>query len=299
MQKRYSSNLKSDIGILQILLDFGKPVLYRREIQGCGLNESFFDKEDVRVKNKVSRRIFGKRKNILLKEKFIRTLKAKDSRGNFFAITPLGIAFLVNHIGVNSFQTSKKISEIIGFHYKVFFERLYRDKDLSNIDFEIVKSIIEKMPKELKKTVKQNLMNVINGIKIFNDGKKISVYLTYFIPQNGPVIKQIFTITDNIIYHDYQGFSAVRQERDDEWFYGVLAHFISLAFNHHLVLQNFLFISDIAIVPPKRKKQLQTLYNISSKNEFFGFTSGMINNFETRGNALKSVAKLVKEIKIF
>jgi len=281
------------MGVLLLLLEKGEAVRgARQRILGYGLNQSDFDNDDYHC----TREIFRKRSKELEDKRLIKRIKTKYKLKKYYSITPLGIIFLVNHKGIK-FDDTKKIADIVCFHYKVFFERLYKNKDLSKIDFEIMKNIIYKMPKELKKTIKQNLMNVLNGIKILDEGNKITVFLTYSIPQSGPVVDQIFTIAEDVIYHDYQGFTAVRQERDNDWFYGALSHFISLAFNHSLVLQNFLFIGGKAIISPKRKKKVQSLYKIISKNEFFGFTNGMIDNFETKSNALKSVTNLVKELK--
>lgn len=292
MQKRYRSRLNQDIRILEILLKHGEKISYLKKLQGWGLNESFFGKKGIGDKYAVSRRIFGKRKQSLLDSNFIRSVKSRDDRENIYCITPLGIVFLINHIKLN-YEMVEKANKIIGFHYKRFYEKMFKNKDLSKINFNLIENIFNASSFELKMIEKNTLQDVLRGVKILNEGEKILIYFTYSIPQQGPVIEQIFSISNGKIFHDYQGATAVRLEPDKDWFDGALAHFITMAFNHKLILQNFITIAGNPI-PPRDQKILKEFYKIYSSASFTGFTGSLINNYEMKSTTLKSILKLMK-----
>lgn len=293
MQKRYSLRLNQDIRILEILLRDGQKISYRKKQQGWGLNESYFENNKISKKYIISRRIFGNRKQELLDSNFIRYVKSKKSNENCYCITPLGIVFLASKINL-VYEAVEKTNEIISYHYKLLFERLYKDRDLSNIEFDLIKNIFKKSDAKLKRIEKSTLQDVLKGIKIFNEGDKITVYFTYSIPQQGPIVEDIFTISKGKINHDYQVDTAVRLEQDKNWFDGALAHFITMAFNHKLILQNFITIAGKPILPPNNQNTLKKFFKICSSKSFQGFSGSLINNFEIKSVTLKSILKLMQ-----
>ena len=278
--------------MLEILLKYGHKISYRRKLQGWGLNESFFENKKIREKYVISRRIFGNRKQDLLDSNFIRYVKSKKDSENCFCITPLGIVFLASKINL-TYETVEKINQIVGFHNKALGEKLAKGRDISKIEFYLIKSIFEKSSNELKKIEKITLQNTLSGIKIFNDSDIITIYFTYSIPQQSPVIEEIYTIIKGKISSDFQGLTAVKLDKDKEWFDGMLSHFITVAFNHKLILQNFITIAGRPILSPKKQKILKEFFKICSPESFTGFSGSLMDNFEMKSNTLKSILKLM------
>ena len=292
MQKRYRLRLNQDISILNIMLVKGEKITYKKRLQGWGINESYFDIKEIREERAISRRIFGVRKQTLLDSNFIRHVKSRDDRENCYGITPLGIAFLSGHVNLQ-YASIKKIQEIIGYHYKKFFEKMFKDKDLSKIDFYLMKNIFGKSSQQLKRNEVIVLQKVLQNIKIFEEKEKITIYLTNSIPQNMPIISSIYTISKEGIYNDFQGSTSVRLKRSSGWFDGAMSHFISLSFNQQLILQNFLIIGGNMVLPPKRKKVVEELKKIYFQKEFTGLTNSLIDDLETKIEAFRSIKQFI------
>ena len=103
MSKR--ARLRTNYLILQELLEYSKPVMYRKRIIGYGLKSVDFSKLS-------TRKLFRTNREFFLQSGFIVKLKTTDARSQYYTVTPLGICYLIKYEHYVDRITSKEIKGI-------------------------------------------------------------------------------------------------------------------------------------------------------------------------------------------
>jgi len=104
------TRLRTNYLILQELLEYSKPVEYRKKIIGYGLKSVDFSRY-------VTRKIFRTNIEYFLKIGFITELITVDKRSQYYSITPIGICYLIKNEHYVDRITSEEIKEI----FKIMF----------------------------------------------------------------------------------------------------------------------------------------------------------------------------------
>lgn len=113
----YRDPIEANCDVLSVLLEYGKEILYKKSLQGYGLYDSEFNLIKKGKKPIISRRAFGDRKKELLKRRFIIELLSAGSQKHYYAISPLGIAYLCrNLLKLNPHQANRIITNLRFFH---------------------------------------------------------------------------------------------------------------------------------------------------------------------------------------
>ena len=241
---------------MERLFLFGKKIKYRRKLQGYGLNESDFNKKDITLPKLVTRKIFFRRKERLLKLKLIQKIKSNDKRLNVYSITPLGIAFLFHSRNVKDKFDIRRISKFLGFYEKESFVKTYPDIDFSKFDFKLIESQIKKF--SIGK-IKGTLTAVLRNMEIIPERYSQRVILTYQWGQKTPVIFEKFDIFESIITISPEYTIPKIFRIEDSVFFSTIAMFIVGSFSHSLVLNNFFNFDDVSNIKLLHETKIKNL----------------------------------------
>lgn len=220
MPIRDRSRLDNDVKILQFLLEAGERSKYHGKFIGYGLNESFFDRND--VKKIVSRKIFSNRKSFLLKSKLISKLSSKDKRENKYSITPLGILFLFNNNLVKlDLQLARRILEITDFHAWI------RKLQKRQTDANLFRKLLAEVP---TKIILQCVYEGLQNIRVDKGDMGVFVYCLENFPNTPITINEMYSIMDSKIYKisNFKEPFIVKdlKEENDLWFYRTIGDLI-------------------------------------------------------------------------
>jgi len=233
VSSRSESYLNNTLKILQLVLEKGEKINYRKKMVGWGLNESFFDSKGIRESKNVSRTVFRKRKSLFLKSKLIMELPSKDKRKNNYAITPLGICYLFNHkLEVDKFL-ARRIFEITNL-----FESLHGKINLLSaimINQQFFKNIFDNFPFEMvSKCLTQSLKNI--KLEYLDKGTIISYYEN--LPNNFTINRINFSIIDSQVFkiNDIKEPFSLKGaiKFDDLTFHHAIGTYIYRGFHNHL-----------------------------------------------------------------
>jgi len=211
LQNSYKSRIESEITILDILLEYGKEVKYRNQLQGFGLTGSEFDKLD----KGVSRSIFIHRKNYLINSKLIIKLLSKGKKSSYYSITPLGIVYLLNKIEKLDDRKLHKIFEIMNFFSETPHKsRLYKSKS------------IDKLTPSEATLFKNCLVNALKSVKIEESKKHTLVYAMDPLTYDLTTVYLQYTINSTIKREiDFTNpFSKMKHVSDVDFYHAIAAH---------------------------------------------------------------------------
>lgn len=198
----YRSPIYAERECLQILLEYGKPIKFKNQIQGLGCNESFFDEKYekngkfVKKFPNCSRRIFGYRKNSLLKRKLIMKLRYRGKRTSYYSITPLGISYLCAELPeLSERQASQILTNLKFFYESKPFGRNWVYEIGVEFDFSKVWDKLMKVIEERK--LYDELHKVCKMVSIFPHPRGFTVTCSYLLLHTMCPIQQYLILNDD------------------------------------------------------------------------------------------------------
>jgi len=238
--------------ILALLLEYGKPVEWRKKIIGYGLKGSDFshlNQKDM----KVSRDVFNDYKEELLSNRYITQLRTSDQRSHHYTITPYGIAYLMKNYNVTP-TNIRRIFEILLFFYDGqlikygFLQKNKIDKKLTMKMLDIYKK--RNMALTLDSTLKNNSSvmddSIINGTLSVNFSDIDLVLVSIVIG------KDYVNWIENHIGGNWEDFKFTL---NDKKFFSYLSLYFLVIFFYNIFELQYVFVVNLI---NKSKKSQET-----------------------------------------
>lgn len=246
------------IKILKQLLEYGKPVEWRRKVIGHGLKGSDFGQIGKQKNAAISRDIFNDYREQLLSDRYITQLKTSDRRSRYYTITPYGIFYLINNYEIKSLNIQRIFDILLFFYDSQLIKYGFLKK--TKIDNDFTKKILSIYK---KKNIAQILDHTIKNCVHIIDNGLINATITINFSNIELVLASIVVGVDYINWienHMDGNWEDFKFTLNDKKFFSYLSLYFLVVFFYNIFELQYLF--QVKLINKSQKIQDNEYDNI-------------------------------------